>query len=176
MLDLCCGLGGASAPMRRRGWRVVRVDINPDVSPDYCADIRSWQWDGDRPRLIWASPPCDEFSREDKPWTKTGNLPDLSIVKACIRLIDEIQPDYWAIENVRGAVPYFAPLLGKPSWVCHPYYLWGNLPPLPRRLKFPKKGDAPRKNRALVRAVIPFSLATAVADVCEGQQQLFRTD
>lgn len=52
MLDLCCGLKGASAAMRDRGWEVVR---------------------GRRPDLVWASPPCTEFSRESMPWTKTGN-------------------------------------------------------------------------------------------------------
>ena len=33
MLDLCCGLGGASRAMRERGWEVVTVDIVPEFNP-----------------------------------------------------------------------------------------------------------------------------------------------
>ena len=171
MLDLCCGLGGASAAMRDRGWDVVRVDIRPDVGADIIADIRQWAWDGPSPRLIWVFPPCDEFSREDKPWTRKGITPDLSILQAAVRIIAAADPDYWAIENVRGAQPWFRPVLGGPSYVANPYYLWGNLPPLPRRLKFRPKGSvSPGPYRALQRAVIPYGLSAAIADVCDQMQ------
>lgn len=32
MLDLCAGLGGASAAMRERGWRVITLDADPAYS------------------------------------------------------------------------------------------------------------------------------------------------
>ncbi len=41
MLDLCCGLGGASRPMVERGWRVVRVDNRDDCAADVVADMRA---------------------------------------------------------------------------------------------------------------------------------------
>ncbi|HLW72145.1 MAG TPA: hypothetical protein VKS22_16165 [Candidatus Binataceae bacterium] len=33
-LDLCSGLGGASQPAKDRGWKVIRVDIDPRFKPD----------------------------------------------------------------------------------------------------------------------------------------------
>ena len=58
MLDLCCGLGGASRAMQERGWDVIRVDINPEFSPDIVADITTFHYTGPQPDLVWASPPA----------------------------------------------------------------------------------------------------------------------
>lgn len=63
-------------------------------------------------------------------WYNLADLPapDMSLVKACKRIVDECQPRYWIIENVRGAVPFFEPLLGKPAGIFRPYFLWGHFP------------------------------------------------
>lgn len=126
MLDLFAGLGGASAVMRERGWFVVTVELERSLRPDVVADVRRspvrGEWD-----LIWASPPCTEFSRSFLPWMR-GKYPppDLSLVEA---------------ENVKGAQSW----LGPARWVSprsdreteaavvgdrrNPVYLWGQFPP-----------------------------------------------
>jgi site-specific DNA-cytosine methylase len=68
MLDLFAGRKGASRAMVARGWTVVTVDIDPSYEPDIVGDLRRWSWNGPRPDLLWASPPCDEFSRWFMPW------------------------------------------------------------------------------------------------------------
>ena len=49
------------------GWEVVSLDVDPKSKPTICADVCSWEplpmfaqgyFD-----LIWASPPCTEYSR-----------------------------------------------------------------------------------------------------------------
>ena len=55
MIDLCSGLGGASAAMRERGWRVVTVDNEATFSPDVVADVREWRWEGEKPGLSGAA-------------------------------------------------------------------------------------------------------------------------
>ena len=44
-----------------------------------------------RANLIVASPPCDEFSRHDQPWTRARNPPppDLSLWRAAERIARE---------------------------------------------------------------------------------------
>lgn len=159
MVDLGSGLKGASAAMRERGWRVLSIDINPSFVPDICVDVREYVYQSERPDLVWASPPCNEFSREYFPWTRTGISPDLSVYNACKRIIAQANPRYWIIENVRGAVPYF----GAYSAVYYPFYLWGFFPPLGRvRLNYRHKDTYPSKAKAL-RAKIPYSLSLAVA-------------
>lgn len=160
MLDLCCGLKGASSAMTSPGWKVITLDIDPSFNPDVQADIRRWIYQGDRPDLIWASPPCNEFSREFFPWSNTGNPPDLSIYHACKRIISQVKPRYWIIENVRGAVPYF----GHYSAVYYPYYLWGFFPHLGEiHFKRRHKDSYPSTAKAL-RAKIPYELSLAVAN------------
>lgn len=166
MLDICAGLGGASKAMKERGWQVITVDINPDFHPDIIADITTWSWHGQRPDLIWCSPPCDEFSRESMPWCKTGATPSMALVNACKRIIAECQPRYWVIENVRGAVPY----IGK--WREHhgAFYLWGSFPPIGKpTLNHRKKESIRGKNQAAERAVIPYNLSLSLAQAIEWQ-------
>lgn len=175
MLDLGSGLGGANQAMKDRGWQVVTVDINSDFEPDVIADLRQWSWNGSRPDLIWASPPCDEFAREFMPWIKTGNKPDLSIVLACKRIIDECQPRFWIIENVKGAISWFRPILGDYRTCYDPFYLWGYFPDLGDFKVQTKKQRYSSKQKA-ERAMIPYQLSLAVALAIEHQPELLSLD
>lgn len=172
MLDLCSGLGGASQPMIDRGWDVVRVDVNPRFEPDVVADVRTWAWDGERPDLAWASPPCVEFSRESMPWSRTGKRPSVDIPLACKRIIDQVEPTYWVIENVRGSVRWLAPHLGRPRLVLFPYYLWGWFPPFACDLAGVKKKESYHSSDRALRSLIPYVLADGLAAVVEAQAVL----
>lgn len=172
MLDLGSGLKGASRAMGARGWQVVTVDINPAFEPDILADLREWSYSGPRPDLVWCSPPCNEFSREFMPWSKTGNLPDMSIVLACKRIIDECQPRFWVIENVKGAIQLFEPVLGSYRVNYGPFYLWGFFPtPGDFKLIYRKKESRSSTAKA-ERAMIPCQLSQALAIAIETQPLL----
>ena len=69
MLDLCSGLGGASQPMIDNDWEVLRVENNPllsEVPNTAMMDIMNYDFllmkEADDVDLIWASPPCLQFS------------------------------------------------------------------------------------------------------------------
>jgi len=150
--------------MQRRGWHIITLDNDTAFSPDILADVRTWHYQGEAPTLIWASPPCNEFSREFFPWTRTGNPPDLSIFTACKRIIQEAHPTYWIIENTRGAVPYF----GTPSFIRYPYYLWGFFPPIGTvDLSKRKHKDSYPSSAKAERAKIPFALSLRIAQAIE---------
>ena len=170
ILDLCAGLGGASQAMKERGWGVVTVDIDPSFNTDIVADITTWSWQGERPDLIWASPPCNEFAREFMPWCKTGKMPGMKLINACKRIIEECNPRYWVIENVRGAVPY----LGKPRAIVGPFFLWGFFPPLPDFVLDYRKKESMSSSRSwkAERAKIPYRLSLEMALTIERQSVL----
>ncbi len=165
MLDLCSGLGGASQAMIDRGWDVVRVELDQKFNPDIVADVREFHWGGQQPYLIWASPPCTEFSRESMPWFRTGNPPSMELVLACKRIIDECNPMFWVIENVKGAIRYFRPLFGPPKKSCGPFFLWGNFPDFNCRIKFFKERLSSKQQAE--RAKVPYLLSERLAEACE---------
>lgn len=87
-LDLCSGLGGASQPALDRGWRVIRVDIDARFRPDLVADIRALPLRPFHIDVLWASPPCAEFTRQSLPWFK-GKYPSpsLDLVRAAFSVV-----------------------------------------------------------------------------------------
>lgn len=175
MLDLGSGLKGASQAMVERGWEVVTVDINPAFEPDIVADLRQWSWHGARPDLIWCSPPCDQFAKFAMwCWYDVSTLPqpDMSIVLACKRIIDEVMPRYWIIENVAGARQFFDPILGSPT-IFRPYYFWGHFPDLGKiRRTWGKKTKHLSSTAKAERAKIPTQISRAISLAVEYQSLL----
>jgi hypothetical protein len=80
-----------------------------------------------RASLIVASPPCQEFSRHDQPWTRARNPPppDTSIWEACVRIAQEAGAPL-ILENVRGAQKFMGPARAHYG----SQYLWGDVPAL----------------------------------------------
>ena len=182
--DLCSGLGGWTEAFVQDGWVVIRIEINPEL--EYVPftriwDVKDWiDWIDDLPHpdLIVASPPCTEFSCAD--WRKDRNTfePDMSIVKACLDIIDYIKPKWWVFENVKGACPYIRKLIGHHKQFIGPFFLWGNFPSIEdRRLRRYKKDIAGKKSRqrtAQEVAMIPFEMSFQLKRAIETQTRIDR--
>lgn len=172
MLDLFSGMGGASKAMKDVGWEVITVDNNPDFKPGIIADITQYHYSGPTPDLIWASPPCTEFSKRALPPTWKCNAgqhkePDMSCVIATKRIIDEVNPRYWIIENVQGAVKYLNPIFGHYIKKCGSRYLWGVFPICDPAPGYGKWRLSQSKDRAALRSIIPIQISKAVRIGCE---------
>lgn len=99
VLDLFCGVGGASMGYHLAGFEVVGVDIEPQ--PDYPfefhqADALQFPLGGFD--VIHASPPCQAHSALTKGTNQGREYPDLI---AAVRSMVDDRP--WIIENVAGA-------------------------------------------------------------------------
>lgn len=182
MIDLCSGLGGASEAMyQSKDWEVLRIDSDPlgilkEVGIPCTEERRIEDIDWKLPReldLLWASPPCREFSlgylspkskaiRNDEKYE-----PDMSILENVIRLRDSWEPKFWCIENVIGSIAHFKPYLGEPTQIIGPFVLWHNLPHIAVSRNFSHSktendtwSDDPL--RPNIRAKIPLELSRAV--------------
>ncbi len=161
--DLCCGRGGWARGFLAEGYIVIGFDV--DDQPDYPgvfyrADVRGLighKWHD--AAVIVASPPCQEFTRHQLPWTKRHNPPepDLSIVQACRRIAAEAGVPL-VMENVRNAQRW----LGKAKAHYGSRYLWGDVPPI---LPFAEKSRKEHLSSTAValRSEIPFDLARFIA-------------
>ena len=165
VLDLCCGSGGWAAGFLAEGYRVIGYDIVEQ--PGYpghlqVADIRAVNgWRTYEPTCIVASPPCEEFSRHQMPWTRKRNPPppDLSIWQTCERIAQECGVPI-VIENVRAAQNW----MGRAAWHSGSYYLWRDVPAImPEIVHRPKESMS--SSWRLQRARVPFELASHIARV-----------
>jgi hypothetical protein len=190
VIDLCCGKGGWSRAFIAEGYRAIGFDINPDFEADYpgefhCLDmlvfghlVETWIRDKtpnvvSNAAVIVASPPCEEFTRHQMPWTRKRNPPppDLSIVRACWRIAAASGRPI-ILENVRKAQDW----LGRARWHGGPFYLWGDVPAIMPQLEFgadhhdPNSGAIRQKQTMSStaradRAIVPFELAAHIARV-----------
>lgn len=169
MLDLFSGLGGASAAMKDRGWDVVTVDVEPRFNCTYTADLLTWEPPADLGAfdLVWASPPCQEFSRWGMPWLRAKNPPppSLALLEAALRVIRRCDPDWWVVENVRGASSFFRPLLGEPR-MYGAAFLWGRFPDL-GTVEVPPHKERLSSTRRAERSKVPYPISLAMAKACE---------
>ena len=66
-----------------------------------------------------------------------GRMPSLTLVDAAERIVRTVPPNYWVIENVRGATRYLTPRVSA-RWVLS-IYLWGQFPRFRARVHFWKE-------------------------------------
>lgn len=125
ILDLCGGSGSWSEPYRQAGYDVRLITL-----PTH--DVRDYQ-PPENVHGILAAPPCTQFSKALDPKIQR-NLPQgLEIVEACLSIIDESRPAWWALENPYAILRTY---LGEPKYKFHPWWfgdpwtkntaLWGN--------------------------------------------------
>lgn len=192
MLDLCAGFGGQSEAFRLGGYDVVRVDNNPllsEVPNMFIADlyaIEPFNISGKVIDYIHASPTCTQFSLAfNAPRSKAihsgeGNsyqpTEGIELVKRCKHIIDTLQPRYWSIENVRGAIKYLKPFLGEPRLIVGAFVYWGNFPLFSiEPSSFPTKAQNDKRHsplRANHRAHIPLELSQAFFDSMAKQHSI----
>lgn len=132
-LELFSGNGTLAAAARSAGMMALTVDIDPKRKPDICIDILNLRRSllPGRVDVIWASPPCTQFSLlqaanhwestpigyrmyHHKPLTQ-GAFQALRIIRATARLICQLNPTFYFIENPRAILRH------RPEMVFVPY-------------------------------------------------------
>ena len=158
MLDLFAGSKSVSRIFKEAGYDVTSVDIL------WGQDVMKWEPDGYY-NFVWASPPCDTYT--DVPW---HNVPvDLSLWKRTLEVIEKIKPEYYVIENVRGAQRYW----GKAVKHVGSRYLWGDFPLFDvkdGKDLYGKWRLPPSPDRKMLRSMIPERLTRSLVKALEAVQ------
>jgi len=192
MIDLCAGFGGQSEAFLLGGFDVIRVDNNPllsEVPNMFIEDIykiEPFNISGRKIDYIHAGPTCTEFSLGfNAPRSKAihsgasasySPTEGIRLVQRCKDIIDQLQPRYWSIENVRGSIKFLTPILGEPRLIVGPYVYWGNFPlfdidvvELPSKAQLDKRHSPLRLN---YRAECPLMLSQAFFDAMTKQHSI----
>lgn len=197
LLDLCSGLGGASQAFKDdKNWQVLHVDKEKFPLNDITIDVKElanpthpvaaaykeklYKF---KPFLIWASPPCQEFSVANvnfrRKMREEGAQPNTEIVEACKKIIDDLKPQFWIIENVSGAVPYISAAIGQElRHRIGAWYFWGNFPLFgPQYEGTPNKNwkyteTLPHREQAAIRSKVPYMISAGLKEAIEKQSTL----
>lgn len=136
ILDLCGGSGSWSKPYKEAGYDVRLITL-----PDY--DVLAYT----PPENVYgvlAAPPCTEFSVLNCKAEPRHRKPQegLKIVNACLRIIKQCNPIWWAMENPVG---YLRKYMGPSRMTFQPWEygdpwtkrtdLWGTFTPPPKVYK-----------------------------------------
>jgi len=116
ILDLCGGTGSWSRPYKDAGYDVRLITL-----PEQ--DVRYYK----PPRRVYgvlAAPPCTDFSVSGVRWwpkkdKEKGLLEALSVVAACLKIIEKTKPKFWALENPVGRLNRYMPM--KYKYTFQPY-------------------------------------------------------
>lgn len=157
ILELFSGTQSISSVFRENGWETFTVERDPQFADittftgdvlDVTAEMILEQFG--RPDVIWASPDCTSYSiaaiSHHRTKEEDGNLaPKSEYAKFCdkvnqhvLKLIKELNPKYYFIENPRGGMRkmrWMADLPRYTVWYCQygdirakPTDLWKNHP------------------------------------------------
>ena len=111
ILELFAGTGSVGKVAKQLGYEVTSLDITEKYSKvDILIDILEWDYKIYQPKhfdIIWASPPCDTFSKlQDTNRHKTAEEKldriykiGLPLLYKSLEIITYLQPKYYIIEN-----------------------------------------------------------------------------
>ncbi|KAK3282054.1 hypothetical protein CYMTET_10182 [Cymbomonas tetramitiformis] len=107
---------------------VVTLDNDPRWQPDHLASMEDWdptQYPPGFFDVIWASPPCTQYSQA----RTTGGPPDLegadTSVKCTLNAIEHLKPKHWFLENPEGRCPNALRLRELPQPLFYTYCKYG---------------------------------------------------
>lgn len=103
VLDLFSGHESFSEVCRRlpQFFTVTTLEKDPKFKADITCDILKWSYKDYAPGqfdIIWASPPCTEYSIAKSRGVRDLELAD-KIVKRTLKIIKYLQPKIWFLEN-----------------------------------------------------------------------------
>ena len=196
--DFFAGTRSATQAFKDAGHTVITIEIDTtfeanerDILELNAADMIARYG---QPDFIWASPPCTTFSVASigRYWNpdytpKNDKASDgMKLVEHTVRLITDLNPRYWVIENPRGMLRKLNLVPGNRKTVTYCQYgdtrmkptdLWTNIEQWqPKPLCKPKAAcheAAPRGSRtgtqglkgAKVRSMIPYALGQELMEV-----------
>ena len=99
LLELFSGTGSVGKVAKEMGYEVISVDR--DMIATHRCDIMDWDYQQYPPKyfnVLWASPPCTEYSRALT--TRPRDIEGANVIlRQTHAILEYFEPTYWMIEN-----------------------------------------------------------------------------
>ena len=124
LLELFSGSGSVGVVAKLLAYNVISLDLK------YAAincDILEWdytQFDRNHFQVIWASPPCTEYSRAKTTAVRKMDYAN-SIVLKTLEVIRHFNCQYWIIENPQTGLLKEQPFMSELKYFDVDYYKYG---------------------------------------------------
>ena len=133
MLELFSGTGSIGKAFTDLGWTCTSLDItsSPSHTPDIMIDIMDWNY-VELPEssfdVIWASPPCTEYSKARTTAKKARNfeLAD-ALVRTTLDIVKHFKPQFYIIENPASGLLKSRGILDNTPHMLVDYCKYGTL-------------------------------------------------
>ena len=105
VLELFSGTGSVGNEFVLHGFEVVSVDVDPKCEPTHTVDVLEWDYKSAYPPrwfdIIFASPPCDQFSHAKTRGKKRDMTKSDLMVQRVLEMVAYFKPEKWFLENPR---------------------------------------------------------------------------
>ena len=101
LLELFSGTGSIGRAFEAQGWEVISIDTDPQAQATFRQDITRWNCTallGKKIDVIWASPPCTNYSALRKS-TEKDRLDSDGLVRRTLEIAEELGNPPIFIEN-----------------------------------------------------------------------------
>lgn len=127
VLELFCGTKSVGKVCDSLGWNSVSVDIEKKFNPTHLCNIMDFdykQYPKDYFDIVWASPPCTEYSK-----AKSQGVRDIEgankIVIKTLEIINYFDCEWWFIENPQTSLLKNQPFMKDFKYVDGDYCMYG---------------------------------------------------
>ena len=103
ILELFCGTKSFTKEAEKLGHKCFTIDFNKKFNPDLCIDVMDLDvsmlpLEFQTPDVVWASPPCTEYSHAKRRGERKIAYAN-RIVNKTLWLIQKLNPKVWIMEN-----------------------------------------------------------------------------